>query len=152
VEFEPVLNWIINGNGFIVYGGTKYIKELSKATRYLSLFTKLRSLNKVIKFPADKIDERQKEIMALENDEDFDDPHLPAIASVTRCKLICTVDSRAFKFIARKEFYSGMKPPKIYSRKANKALLCDRNIDKRLKEYIKKLNKEDAESFENILK
>lgn len=46
-EFEPVLKWITEGHGRVVYGGTKYKKELGK-TPYLKIFSLLNIYNRAI--------------------------------------------------------------------------------------------------------
>lgn len=44
-EFKHVRAWIEKGHGVIVYGGSKFIKELTRASRYLSLILKGTSNN-----------------------------------------------------------------------------------------------------------
>ena len=36
-RFIPVWKWINNGKGRMIYGGTKYLKELSHLSKYLPL-------------------------------------------------------------------------------------------------------------------
>lgn len=129
IEFRPVLNWIKNGKGKIVYGGTKYRNELRKAQKYLGIFNELKKARKIVEIPNEQVDSEQIRIEDLITHRDFDDPHLIAIVSASRCKLICTKDKRAHPFIKETSLYpeSGMRP-KIYSSSINSDLLCDLNI------------------------
>ncbi len=152
-EFEPVFNWIIDGNGFIVYGGSKYMDELKKSNKYLSLFANLNTLKKTFMCKEtesiDRLTEYYKEKFG---DEDFDDPHLPAIVLVTKCHLICSKDIRSFKYIKCSKMYSKrFKIPQIYYCKNNANLLNDSNIDNRLKCFKVKLNKKDKDRINDLL-
>lgn len=128
-EFRPVLNWITNGKGKIVYGGTKYRDELRATKRYLRIFVELAKKRKVVEIPDEDIDLEQERIENLLRHRDFDDPHIVAIVSVSRCKLVCSKDSRAYPFIKDVSLYprAGMRP-RIYSGSNNSDLLCDHNL------------------------
>lgn len=151
-EFRPVLEWIIRGTGFLVYGGTKYLDELKKAGSYVCLFRLLKEIGKVIEVDCSKVNEYQNKVMEIESDPDFDDPHLPAIVAVSHCKLICSADERSIKFVTRRDFYpKRFSVPKYYTGIANKPLLKETNIPKDLKKYKKKLKKEQAEKLLSLL-
>lgn len=128
-EFSPVLNWIRNGKGKIVFGGTTYRNELRRAKRYLGIIGELKKARRIVEVSNDEVDREQKRIESLVSHRDFDDPHLIAIVAVSRCKLICSSDKRAYRFIKRASLYpkAGMRP-KIYSGSSNSDLLCDHNI------------------------
>lgn len=151
-EFSPVLDWILNGKGKLVYGGTKYIQELSK-TKYLKIFNILNSkAKKVIVVDSVKVDEEQKRIESLITDPDFDDPHLPAIVIVSKCEVICTEDTRSVRFVTDGSLYpKGTNIPKYYTSSRNKNLLCDKYINKVYKP-LKKCAKKDIETIKPIFK
>lgn len=126
-NFKPILEWIINKEGKIIYGGTKYKNELKKAIgKYRRLFQLLESKGKIILLDDAKVDGTQKEIEALEINPDFDDPHLIAIIIESGCRIICTNDKRAIRFLKDTSLYpcSRMRP-KIYSSKRNEPLIKD---------------------------
>jgi predicted nucleic acid-binding protein len=126
-EFKPVFDWIKNGKGKIVYGGTKYISELAK-TKYLALFTEYNRAKKAILVKGD-IDEEAIAVSAMIQHPDFDDQHLVALLRVSGCKLICSLDGRAYPYFRHSLFFNPAgKKPKIYSGIRNKDLLNDRNI------------------------
>ena len=54
--YGPVLEWITVGPGFIVYGGTKYARELGKAPRYGALFLELRKKGRARLVDGSKVD------------------------------------------------------------------------------------------------
>jgi len=129
-EFKPVWDWIMTGKGFIVYGGTKYNKELMCAGQYFRIFAELKTAGKAFHVEDKKVDREQILVREIEPRRCFDDPHLIAIFRVSKCKLLCTKDARSDKFIKDPKFYNnGQKPPRIYrTRRHHEALLCDRNI------------------------
>lgn len=129
VEFSPVLNWIRNGKGKIVFGGTTYRNELRRAKKYLRIINELKKARKIVEVCNDEVDREQRRIESLITHRDFDDPHLVAIVSVSKCKLICSSDKRAYPFIKNGSLYPsvGMRP-RIYSRSNNSNLLCDHYI------------------------
>lgn len=127
-QFQPVRDWIIEGKGKVLYGGTKYRDELRR-TKYVKLFGQLKRARKAVQVDNQQIDQEQKRIEALVTDPDFDDPHLIAIICVSRCILICSKDKRSYPFLKDKRFYpKGYDRPKIYSNKRNSDLLVDVNI------------------------
>lgn len=137
-EFKPVLDWILSGKGLIAYGGTKYFEELKKANKYLKILRLFKEQNKVIvgdREEIDKLEERNKELI---KDEDFDDPHLPAIAIVTKCMLICSVDNRSIKHVKNNVLYpDGFSCPAYYTGQRNSDLLCDKYVHSCHKPLIK---------------
>lgn len=128
-EFRPVLNWIRNGKGKIVFGGTTYRNELRRARKYLAVISEFKKARKIVEVSNNEIDREQRRIESLITHRDFDDPHLVAIVSVSRCKLICSNDKRAYPFIKEASLYprAGMRP-RIYSSSNNSDLLCDHYI------------------------
>lgn len=151
-EFRPVLEWVINGKGFFVYGGTKYLQELKRTKRFILIFRLLRDLGKAVEVDQEKIDNYQRFVEKKEQDPDFDDPHLPAIVAVSHCRLICSTDERSIRFVTRKDFYpKGFSLPKYYKGNSNINLLKDANIPKQLLQHKKKIKKVQAERFLAIL-
>lgn len=128
-DFKPILDWITSGKGKIIYGGSKYKQELAQARKYLKLFTEFKKINKIVEVSDEAVDTEQRELEGRVDHRDFDDPHLVAIAIVSRCKLICSKDERAHPFIKDKMLYPDkLKPPKIYSNQTHMHLLNDKNI------------------------
>jgi predicted nucleic acid-binding protein len=126
-EFEPVFNWINNGNGKLIIGGTKYLDELQKVNKILDFIVELSRNGKVVYIDNSKVDSKQKEIENKIKDKDFDDHHLIALLIVSSCKIICSLDKRAYEYFKYEKFFPTNKP-KIYSGKKNKNLLNSRNI------------------------
>lgn len=89
------------------------------------------------------VDAEEKRIKKLIPDEDFDDPHIAALVSVSKCRLLCSKDTRSEAYLLKTEIYpKGVKPPKFYKGKQNADLLCDKNVPKQYKP-LKKLNKSE---------
>ena len=146
-EFEPVLNWILNGRGKFVIGGSKYMREIG--AKYLGLFSEFGKVNKAVKVDNQLVNDMEIWAAAQVNDIDFDDPHLVALLLVSKCKLICSLDKRAYPFFTHKTFFPpGIDKPKIYSRKSNSDLLIDGNIAAICKP-VKKLTVKEREGLIN---
>ena len=134
LQFEPVLNWVLQGKGKFIVGGSKYISELKKVRVALDFLTLLKSKtkDKVIVLDKDKVDMQQKEIETIVNDREFDDPHLPAMVRVSHCMIICSLDARSVEFVTRPDLYPrGIEVPRYYTGVHNSDLLCDKYIDRR---------------------
>lgn len=129
-QFKPVYDWIINGSGKLVFGGTKYEEEISKLAKYRRLLAQLNKLRKIVRVSDEKVDQRELAIKQSCPDPDFDDPHLVALLSVSGCKIFCSEDERSYKYIKRREWYTN-GIPKIYrARSFSRAssLLADKNM------------------------
>lgn len=132
-EFEPVMKWILEGIGKMVFGGSKYRKELGKLKKFLPLIAELSKKNKVIQSTKDDILIDKKE-SAINNDlilrkisasdKRYNDAHLIAIIFVKKVKLISSLDKSSFKFLRESKYYgSTTDRPLIYSGKRNSSLL-----------------------------
>ena len=130
----PLRNWILEGKGKIVYGGTKYQEETSKVNDFLGLITNLKPLKKCVVLDTKYVDDLQRQIedkaKELRISADFDDPHLIAIISASKCKVIYTNDERAIKYLKNNNLYlDNAKRPKIYKgAKQSKLVRKDDNI------------------------
>lgn len=133
-EFAPVHEWILSARGAkMVYGGRKYKAELSGLKRYLSYIAELRKSGKVTLVADSAVDGEAKRVRKLVDADDFDDSHLVGIIAASGCRLLCSTDKRADKFIKMKTLYPrGVSPPSIYRSREHAHLLCRRNIVKLL--------------------
>lgn len=148
-DFKPVLKWIRDGKGKIVYGGTSYEKELKTARRFVKIFLEFHKVNKVVVIEKATVDNKEKECKTLVNHRDFNDHHIISIIIVSGVKLVCTNDKRAIQFLTNTQFYARGKRPKVYTSKKNANLLCDRNIAECCKPSLK-LNKNTCEHLDLI--
>jgi predicted nucleic acid-binding protein len=148
-QFEPVLDWVLRGRGKIVYGGSKYKSEIKKAHKYLRILRSLDQAGKIVKVDDHSVDEQMSIVARANKDPDFDDPHLIAIVIVSGCRIVCTNDRRALRFLKNKDFYPGAtKRPKIYTSRKNTGLLKDSNIADACRPCIR-LNKEQMFTIGN---
>ena len=127
-DFKPVLEWIRDGKGKIVYGGTSYEKELETAHKYVKIFSEFQKSDRVVVIDKATVDNKEKECKALVKHRNFNDAHIISIIVVSGVKLVCTDEKRAIRFLKDKRFYERGKRPKIYTSKKNANLLCDSNI------------------------
>jgi hypothetical protein len=126
-DFFPVLDWIENGRGKVVYGGTKYENEVKK--KYLGIFVELNKKGKGIYIDNAIVDAKEVQISPIIIHPDFDDQHLVALLMVSGCKLICSLDQRAYPYFKHATFFSPARNrPRIYNQIGNKDLLSNGNI------------------------
>jgi len=124
-QYESVKKWIVDGKGFVVYGGSKYGEELKRATTYHALLLELRRKQKVKIVNREMVDKHQQIVKRLLNGKQCNDAHLIAIFRVSGCRLLCSNDKRSDTFIKDRRYYlNNQKPPKIYRNQASKHLLC----------------------------
>ncbi|WP_316832927.1 hypothetical protein [Pedobacter aquatilis] len=125
--FKPLYDWIVNGKGMVVYGGTKYLAEIQK---YVGVFNELKKQNKAVKINDEAVDEMELTVSKQVVHVDFDDQHLIALLMVSKTRLICSLDQRAYKFFKHQQFFSRASDrPKIFrGTPKNKTLLADNNI------------------------
>ena len=141
IEFKHVLDWINNGKGKLVYGGTKYKQELNR--NYLKLFSIYSRARKAVLCNDGEVDAETKKVAAVIQHPDFDDPHLVALLRVSGCKLICSLDERAYTYFHHKSFFTPASTrPKIYKSSRNADLLCDENIAEVCRPCLKATNEE----------
>jgi len=128
-EFRPVLNWIVDGAGKIVFGGSKYKAELARTPKILKFFSVLKRARKLVEVNQQRVDQWQARVEAIFDPRKHNDPHLPAIVSVSGCRLICTEDKKSHALLKSKKCYpKSVVRPSIYSGARNQDLLCDRYI------------------------
>ena len=126
-EFRPVLDALMRGKCTMLMGGTKYLGEVAKLKRLLTLINKMKRSSMIRRLDDQEVDMNQSRVEQLITHPDFDDPHLPAMAIVGNCHLICSDDERCMKHIKNRVLYpTHFRTPRFYSRVAHKKLLYDK--------------------------
>lgn len=127
-RFKPVASWVTSGLGSIIYGGTKYMKELGEG-KYLQLFLELLRARRAVRMDTKAVDDLALKLKAAVPDEDFDDEHIVALVGISRCCLVCTDDARSIPYLRPRNLYPpGAKPPHIYRSLSDKKHLHSRFI------------------------
>jgi hypothetical protein len=130
-DFEPVRHWVTEGEGHVVYGGTKYKKELLKAQRYLRLFRLLKDANRAFEIEKEMVDAECLRLKQATKGTNCNDQHIIAIFIVSGCRLFCSCDSQSDKYITDNSLYpKGHPRPSIYRSLNHKHLLKRRYIVK----------------------
>jgi hypothetical protein len=128
-SFKPVRDWILDGDGKAVYGGTKYKRELARASSYRRLFLELVKSGKAVEIDGQQIDRVEHKVVQRTQHKNFNDAHIIAIFIVSHCRLFCSADGRADRFVKDASIYPKKhKRPKIYRGLVHSHLLCDTNI------------------------
>lgn len=129
-RYEPLWQWISSGRGRMIYGGTKYLLQLSRVRRVVRIVNELQRKGRVKIVSQSEVDAVAEKTRQKVDDHSFDDEHLVGIVIVSRCHVICTDDESAMPFLKRTDLYSdyGMKHPSIYNRSSHDHMCCDSNI------------------------
>lgn len=129
VTFLPVLKWVKEGEGKFVVGGSLYQEELRKVATVLGPIQELEKKGKVVRRDKAKVDIQVQVVKAIEESEKFDDPHLVALVLESGCRLICTSDDRAHKYLKATKFYTNSKSkPSLFTSESHHHLLRKSNI------------------------
>lgn len=138
-DFQPVRNWLKQEpKAKLVYGGTKYKQELSKLKKYFQYLVELRKMGRIAQIDDKLVDIEEghikkkineSEVLTKGKKKDFDDPHIIAILIVSGCRLFCSKDKRADKYLKMKTLYpKHFIRPSIYRDKNHIHLLSKNNI------------------------
>lgn len=123
-DFSPVKDWIFEGHGFVVFGGTTYKRELQKTERYLRLIRTLKDSGKAISIRDQEVDMQESKVKKATLGSQCDDQHIIALLGAAQCGLLCSGDSRSFKFIKDRSLYpKGTPRVKIYTSAKHQVLL-----------------------------
>ncbi len=132
-EFRPVRDWIVNGDGKAVFGGSTYKRELSKTAAYLRLLLELKRARRAVEISAPEVDAHEAAIGAKPHPSGSRDFHIAAIVIASHCGLVCSQDKAAHKLLKDKSLYpQGCQRPKIYSQRSHESLLCARYLKRLL--------------------
>ncbi len=131
-DFKPVKDWLfnLNNDAKVVYGGKKYKQELANSGRYRKIFKELHNIRKAIEINGSQIDHFEEKVKDLTQGTGFNDSHIIAIFIVSRCRLLCSDDEAADRFIKDKDLYpAGQRRPSIYrGHPSHRRLLNSGNI------------------------
>ncbi len=131
-KFVPVLNWITEGRGRMIYGGTKYNTELEQLNWMLGIVAELSRRRRTIQIPNETVDPIATALKAKFPEAHFDDEHIAALVIASRCCVVCTNDNPAISYLKRVDVFSdypGVERPKIYrGHKNHRALCCDAHV------------------------
>lgn len=123
-NFSSVKKWIEARCGFVVFGGTKYKRELALAGRYMRLIRILKDAGKAISISDEAVDKIEIDVRKKVKGNKCDDQHIIALLGAARCTLLCSVDARSFQFVKDRTLYpKGAPIVRIYSSNINKKLL-----------------------------
>src|SRR5580704_4992856 len=124
-RYSPVFNWINEGNGYMIYGGTKYNTELKRA-KVLGIVSELAKKNRTIHLQDAAVNQIAADLKVKFPEPEFDDEHIVALVIASRCGVVCTKDNVAISYLKRNDVfdgYQGAVRPKIFQgRKVHKKL------------------------------
>lgn len=123
-DFRPVKVWLHKGDGFLIFGGTKYIAELAQSIHRLRLVRRLKEAGIAVQIRDDVVDKIAAQISELTNGTVCNDQHVMALLVAARCSLLCSLDSESYPFVKQAKYYpKGAPRVRIYSSAKNVDLL-----------------------------
>lgn len=123
-QFAAILQALYKGQCRMVYGGKKYMDEFEEVKSVHSFVLALSKANRVKVLNHHDVDQREKVVKTIIPTPSFNDPHLPAIALVGNCHLICSKDKACMKYVKDKRLYpTHFKTPAFYTSKRHRNLL-----------------------------
>jgi len=123
-EFAAVRSYILATKASMAWGGSYYVEELRKASKYLGIHLELTKGGRAIRFKDDAVDAATHEAEAKCQHRDFDDAHLIGLQIVSKAAVIVSHDKRAYPFLKRKCLYPKHHTrPKIYCKRQHSKLL-----------------------------
>lgn len=123
-RFSGLAKWIRSGKGKLIVGGKKYFSEIGgkKVTRLLIEFEKGRRL---VRLCDNEVDREAARVKRVEPAKAFNDEHIVAMVSISKCCVVCTDDTEAIQYLKRADLYrKGVSPPKIFKHKRHTQDLC----------------------------
>jgi hypothetical protein len=124
VEFFPVKEWIDRGEGFLLFGGTKFMAEMGQSLGRLRLIRLLKESGKAVEIETAIVDKLEQNVIEQTRRTKCNDQHIIALLAAARCHLLSSRDAKSFSFIKEKTLYpKGMRKVRIYFSSKNRALL-----------------------------
>lgn len=128
-RFDPIREWI-NGRGRMIYGGTKYNKELKK-WGMLPLIKELETGRKTVHIPNGTVDAIAASLKEKFPEAAFDDEHIVALVIASRCRVVCTDDRTAMAYLRRPDVFTDYAVPRpniFRGHRSHLRMCCDQNI------------------------
>lgn len=90
-DFKPLIDWIVQKDGKMVFGGTKNTTELNRVASASKRIREWARSGKAIQCRASEVDQESERVKAHCLS---DDPHVIALARLTRARTLCSCDQR----------------------------------------------------------
>src|SRR5579863_1385669 len=105
--FAPVYEWLMYGKGGrLVYGGTKYKKEIDFRTEHhRRLLLEVQRKGRLIPLDDAAVDKLAAKVKTQVNNTAFNDEHIVAIVGISGCCVVVSLDKSADQFLKRRDLY-----------------------------------------------
>jgi len=123
-DYRPIIDWLTASTsaGMVVFGGTKFLREIDRSTRARRWFIELQRAGRAKSIDRAAVDAEEKALRARGLCFS-DDEHLVALARTSGARVFCTEDAALFKDVRNPALLS--KPRgRVYRTKRHVALLC----------------------------
>jgi len=126
-KYAPIRGWLA-GRGKIVVGGSKFDEELKRGGM-LGILGEYQRKNRLVRMDTAEVDQAAVLVKGLVTKADFNDEHLVALVRISKCRVVCSDDKAASRYLWSKALYPRrFKRPKIYRTARNADLCCHEHI------------------------
>lgn len=147
-DFSPIRELINKRKDKIIFGGKKYRKELLELQSFFGILKELDKKRSIRILNKDLVNSLQGDLKRkyYSRNKRFNDWHIVAIAIASECKVvICSINSRDYKYFTKTEFYPSGRKGKLYFKQNKKQLQMLDSIRKNNK--CKSNCKRDSETY-----
>lgn len=117
-EYAPVVEWLFDGDGLLVFGGTQYRAEIARHAAAQRVFVQLARAGRARSVVDGPVDAEAATLRACQSN----DSHIVALARVSGARTVCTDDHELMIDIRKKALLD--KPRgRVYQRTSHRHLL-----------------------------
>ncbi len=123
-NFKPIKEWLRRRQGFVVFGGTKYLQELKHNHKHMGIINQLRKAGLAVRIDDGAVDQREALVKQLCTESSCNDHHIIALLGVSGSYILSSLDAESYPYIKDRRLYpGGSRKVRIYSSSRNKRLL-----------------------------
>ena len=122
-NYRPIIDWLTSHDkvGMVVFGGTKFLQEITRSERARKWFTELQRAGRAKAIDAAAVDAEEQRL-CTQGLCVSDDEHLIALARKSGARVFCTEDTALFRDVRNRALLSNPRG-RIYRTKRHIALL-----------------------------
>jgi hypothetical protein len=117
-QYLPLLNWILGGQGLLIFGGTKYDEEIDNVAVARTFFAQRLRAGQAFRVPKAEVDAEEAAVRLLPHESD--DEHIVALARLSGARTVCTEDS---------DLMSDFKDPSLVSKPRGRVYRSKSHLD-----------------------
>lgn len=121
-DFQPIHDWIDDGNGKLVFGGSKMAEEMDRVNNARRRIREWAQRGKALQVPSARVDARARELERTDTCES-NDTHIIALAQLSESRVLCSLDRALTNDFKNRTLLSGPKGS-VYRKAEHRRLLA----------------------------